>query len=95
MEYTDISLMYPTQEALMKNARGEDKAKISNEVLDELGLNSIIDLKNSRLCDFFTLDPEVIAYRQRVFADTVENPELCELLVKLNPILSDIAEIRR
>ena len=95
METANISLIYPSQETLLKNAQGKDNPDISTEVLDELGLNSVINLRNSRLCDFFTLDPEVIKYRQEVFRDTESNPELCSLLTKLNPLLSDISEIRK
>ena len=41
------------------------------------------------------MDKDVIEYRQKVFADLLENQELCDLLIKVNPILSDISELRR
>ena len=91
----EISLIYPSNEHYLKHIEGKDNPNISNEVLDELGLNSIMDLSSSRLCDFFTMDKEVIEYRQEVFDDMINNPELSSILIKLNPILSDIAELRR
>lgn len=92
MENTDISLIYPSQGEEYKN----DKIpNITEEVLTELELNSAIDLKNSRLCDFFTTSKEVIEYRQAVFKDMLENEELCQLLLKLSPLLCDISELRR
>ena len=95
MQKREISLLYPNSEAIEKNANGLDNPKITDEVLNELGLNSVMDLKNSRLCDFFTMDKSVIEYRQQVFKDLLENSELCDILIKINPILSDIAELRR
>lgn len=95
MQKREISLIYPSAEYSEKNANGQDNPNITDEVLSELGLNSVMDLKNSRLCDFFTMDKEVIEYRQQVFKDLLDNEELCDLLVKINPILSDIAELRR
>lgn len=94
MQKREISLIYPNAQA-RENDLGTGRPNITEAVLGELGLDSVIELKNSRLCDFFTMDKEVIEYRQRVFADLLENRELCDLLVKVNPILSDIAEIRR
>lgn len=91
----EISLIYPSEEHYLKHINGEDTPNISNEVLDELGLNSLIDLHSSRLCDFFTMNKEVIEYRQKVFNDLLNNNELINVLIKLNPILSDIAELRR
>lgn len=95
MQKRDISLMYPSAMARERNAEGLDNPNITDEVLTELGLNAVMDLKNSRLCDFFTMDKEVIEYRQKVFADLLENQELCDLLIKVCPVLSDIAELRR
>ena len=95
MQNIEISLIYPDSDALDRNENGQDRANISNEVLDELELNSLLDLKSSFLADFFTVDDEVIKYRQSVFADMIANPELCDVLLKVSPILSDMAEIRR
>ena len=95
MQKKEISLIFPSEAARERNINGQDNPNITDIVLDELGLNSVMDLKNSRLCDFFTMDKEVIEYRQEVFKDLLENEELCSLLVKVNPILCDIAELRR
>ena len=95
MQNLEISLLYPDLDSLNKGVDGEDRAYIPMEVLDELQLTEIIDLKAGRLCDFFTKDIKVIEYRQRVFEDMIENPELCDLFEKVSPILLDISEIRR
>ena len=91
----EISLLFPTDLARERNINGEDRPNITDTVLDELGLSSVMDLKSSRLSDFFTMDKEVIEYRQEVFKDLLANEELCKLLMDVNPILSDIAELRR
>ena len=91
----EFSLIYPSYQHYLNHLDGKDTPNISNEVLDELGLNSVIDLQASRLCDFFTYDKDVIEYRQEVFGDMVNNPKLSEALIKINPILSDISEIRK
>ena len=91
----EISLLYPTSEASEKNAQGKDNPDISMETLEALELDYAIDLQNSRLCDMFTMDKEVIEYRQGVFNDMLENEELCTLLNKLSPILNDISDLRR
>ncbi len=91
----EFSLIYPSYDHYLKHVEGKDNPNISNETLDELGLNSVIDLQSSRLCDFFTSDKDVIEYRQSVFKDMLSNVELSEVLVKITPLLSDIAELRR
>ena len=95
MQKREISLLYPSTCSIDGDIDVENRVNITEAVLDELGLNSVIDLKNSRLCDFFSKDKAVIEYRQTVFKDLLENQDLCDLLVKINPVLSDIAELRR
>jgi len=95
MQNVEISLLYPDSVSLNNSEKGVNRADISYETLEQLELNLLIDLKSSRLCDFFTIDPSVIKYRQEVFADVVSNPQLLEILNKLSPILSDISEVRR
>lgn len=95
MQNIEISLIYPNAEKLTEAENGKFSASISNEVLEALELDTLIDLKNSFLGDYFTTDSEIIKYRQRVFADLAENAELCDVLLKATPILSDIAEIRK
>lgn len=91
----EISLLYPNEEAIEKSINGLDCPKISSETLESLELDYAIDLQNSRLCDMFTLDKEVIEYRQGVFSDLIDNEHLCALLNKLLPIVSDINDLRR
>lgn len=91
----EISLIYPSYQRYLEHIEGKDNPNITNEVLDELGLNSIMDLSASRLCDFFTMDKEVIEYRQKVFNDMLNNPKISEILIKITPILSDISELRK
>lgn len=95
MSNTSISLLYPNEQAIDKKASGQDTPNISTEVLDSLDLDYAINLQNSRLCDIFTMDKEVIEYRQEVFTDLLNNEELSSLLTKLVPVLSDISDIRR
>ncbi len=91
----EISLIYPSYEHKENHYFGNDIPFITSDVLDDLGLSSIFDLRNGSLSDFFTMDKEVIEYRQQVFADMLNNPELSNMLVKLSPIIADIAELRK
>lgn len=91
----EISLLYPNTQAIENSINGLDNPNISSEALTSLELDYAIDLQNSRLCDMFTMDKSVIEYRQGVFSDILENDNLCELLNKLLPIVSDINDIRR
>ncbi len=95
MQNIEISLIYPNSEKLAEAENGKFCTSISNDVLEALELDTLIDLKNSFLGEYFTTDPEIIKYRQQVFADLAENAELCDVLLKATPILSDIAEIRK
>ena len=95
MEKPFLSLLYPTEEALDRRARGEDVPNISGEVCSELGFDEILSLKNSALCDYFTKSEEVIRYRQKTLADMERLPALNEVLSEVLPILSDIEELRR
>lgn len=95
MQKNKISLLYPSEEARQRKENGKDNPKISIETLDSLGLNEAIELKNSCLCDYFTMDKEVIEYRQRVFEDLLENEELTELLYKIEPLVADISALRK
>lgn len=95
MNLTDFSLTYPNSEAHKRHYSGSDSVFITNEVMEQLGLEDIIDLKNSDLGDFFTTDPEIIEYRLEVFSDMLENPEIGQTLVSVVPILGDIVELRR
>lgn len=95
MPNVDISLLYPNEQAIEKRMQGLDNPNISTEVLESLDLDYAIELQNSRLCDIFSMDKDVIEYRQGVFKDLLNNDTLCDLLNKLSPILNDISDIRR
>lgn len=90
MNLTDFSLLYP--EGHVGHASAPD---ISEETIEQLELDLLFDLNNSSLTEFFTSSPEVIKYRQDVFADMEACPELGETLSKVTPVLLDIEELRR
>ncbi len=94
VEQKYLSFLYPDREceARERNAR---QVTITDEVTEELGLASLLSLKNSSLSSFFTADPEVIAYRQSVFADLARFPSLGKTLCDILPLLFDIQELRR
>ncbi len=95
MQEKFISLLYPDESSQMFHSDRRNLPNISEQVCDELGLNEIFDLKNSELSDFFTADPDVIAYRQAVISDMMNIPELKEMLGRVQPILDDILELQR
>ncbi|MBR7116119.1 MAG: hypothetical protein IKC87_00205 [Clostridia bacterium] len=90
-----ISLLYPTAESQAYHENRANLPDISESVCDELGLNEIFVLKSSSLTEFFTMDNEVIRYRQSTLEDLLNIPELLETLSKIHPILDDIRELRR
>ena len=95
MEEKFISLLYPSEESRLFHADRNNLPRISDDVCYQLGLEEIFNLKSASLSDFFTKDPEVIKYRQDVFADVLSIPEIKETLAKIHPILDDITELRR
>ncbi len=95
MELTHFSLIYPDSNTQKSHYEGIDVPKIDEFALDELGMSSLVSLKNGVLSDFFTTDPDVIRYRQETFADMLDNPSLADTLNSLIPILGDILELRR
>ena len=90
-----ISLLYPSRESYEAHQSGAKRPNISSDVCRELGLDEIFDLRSGRLSDFFTVDGEVIRYRQLTLEDMSTIPELSETLAKVHPILDDIVELRR
>ena len=90
-----ISLLYPSEESQSYHMVRDNLPNISEAVCDELSLTELFGLKNSTLSDFFTTDPEVIAYRQKTINDMINIPEIKETLAKVHPILDDISELRR
>jgi len=91
----NFSLLYPDVETQKNHMEGRDCPDISETVCDEIGLNEILNLKNCKASDFFTMDPDVIRYRMESFRDMLDNPGLIDTLNKLLPILNDILELRR
>ena len=92
---TFISLLYPTEQSQLFAQHRENLPNISESVCEELGLYEIFDIKSSSLTDFFTLDTDVILYRQSAMRDILNIPELLATLSKVHPILDDIRELRR
>ena len=95
MDFAGFSLLYPNAESKTAHYAGTDKPKIDEFTLEELGLAEVMPLKNSRISDFITEDPEVIRYRQAVFGDLLSHEELSHTFSKLMPVLFDIMELRR
>ena len=95
MEEKFISLLYPSAASYDEHQSGARRPNISEAVCSELGLTEILDLKNGRLSDFFTVDEEVIRYRQATVDDMLSVPEIKGTLAKVHPILDDIVELRR
>ncbi len=94
MEENYLSLLYPSRKS-REAAMAEPSVNVSQKVVEELGLSSLLSLKNSSLSYFFTKDPEVIAYRQALFLDLAGYSELSETLSAALPLLYDITELRR
>ena len=95
MQERFISLLYPDFHSYEEHISGARRPNISESVCDELGLNEIFALKSGRLSEFFTMDEEVIRYRQKTLEDMASVPELKETLSRVHPILDDIVELRR
>ncbi len=92
--FTDISLLYPNGETARRAAAGEG-AHLPATTVEQLEIYHLLDLKSSDVASFFTYDEETIRYRQETFADLSANPDLATALLKMLPLLSDIAELRR
>ncbi len=90
MEFNEFSLLYPGGLAYTGKT-----PKITTETIEQLELDLLFDLKNSTLEEYFSTVPEVIRYRQDVFYDMLECPEVAETLSKVTPVLLDIEELRR
>ncbi len=95
MDFNAFSLIYPNNEARRRHDSGEDAPDIDLFTLQELGLLEALELKNSDLSEFFTMDPDVMRYRMATFDDMLGCPELTDMLNRLVPVLNDIMELRR
>lgn len=94
VENTFMSLIFPNEESRNYHSDPANLPNISEEVCDQLGLSSMLALRSSQISDYFTIDPQVIAYRQKTIADLKRLPALSSTLGKVVPILCDIAELR-
>lgn len=95
MDFTEFSLIYPSERARHDHDMQKTAPDIDMFTLQELGLLEIFDLKNGELSDFFTTDPEVIKYRMATFGDMLRCADLTGMLNRLVPVLNDIMELRR
>ncbi len=85
-----FSLLYPNGDEF-----AGEKVNISDEVISELGLDFLIDLKNSSLSDYFTTDKATIEYRMAVVNDLLENQSIVDTLKSVLTLLNDIIELRQ
>ena len=94
IELADFSLLFPNKQAQDRHLAG-GAAEIDDFTLEELGLAEVLPLKNASLSEFVTKDPDVIRYREAVFADLLAHEEITQTFGKLIPLLHDIMELRR
>ncbi|MBQ2767388.1 MAG: hypothetical protein IJF49_04845 [Clostridia bacterium] len=95
MDLTNFSLLYPDAESQRRHYSGQCRPDIDADVIEQLGLSEILDLKNADLTEYFTTDSDVIVYRTETFADMLNNEALVEMLNDLMPVLGDVMELRR
>ena len=95
MDLKNFSLLYPDLESSKAHAAGIAVPNIDTFELEELGIAEIFSLQGRELCEFLTVDPDVMKYRIETFSDMLENPEIAKTMNKLVPILNDIMELRR
>jgi len=67
---------------------------VTDEAVSELSLDFLIDLKNSKLSDYLTTDPDTIAYRLATVSDLLANPTIVDVLKSVLTLLNDIVELR-
>ncbi len=90
-----LSLLYPNEETYRRHTEGSDRPIVSKRSCEELGLTSLLPLKNSHVSDYLTKEPQVITFREEAFADLTSIPTLSALLSDVCPILRDVLELRR
>lgn len=95
MNFTEISLLYPSEKSLSEYSERLVKPALSQSSAEQLELYYLLDLKCGDVCSFFTSDPETIKYRQLTFEDITAAPELPEILNKMLPLLGDITDLRK
>ena len=95
MDLTNFSLLFPDKKSKQDFYAGNNRANIDMYTLDQLGMLEILDLSGSDLSEYCTTSPEVIEYRNEIFADMMSCSALCDTFNKLIPVLHDITELRR
>ncbi len=95
MKLENFSLLYPDGKSRQEHLAGSAVPDIDMYTLQELGMLEFFDPKSTPAAEYFTANPEVIAYRNQTFADMLNNPTLAETLHRLVPVLQDITELRR
>ena len=87
-DFSEISLLFPNADTIPCSDG------IAEYDAGRLELYELIDLRASDIGDFFTTDINTILYRQATFKDITEIPELCRVLNRMLPFLTDITELR-
>ena len=95
MDLTNFSLLYPDAASRQEHYSEKNRPDIDMYTLEELGMLEILDLKASELSNYFTFSPAVMKYRNEVFSDMMNCPNLAETLNRLMPVLNDVTELRR
>lgn len=90
----NISLLYPSEEA-KASASAYDETRLSEYTVEQLELYRLIEVINCNIGDFFTNDRDTILYRQEMFRDMTDCPELSFMFKRLIPLIRDITELRR
>ena len=94
MEHQWMSLLYPTRESA-DNPTEQLHVVATDNVCDDLGLSTVLGLKNSTPSAYISQNPAVLEYRQDMFRDMLAHKELEEVLTSLLPLLCDITELRK
>lgn len=93
-----IRLLYPNDYTICETDRLTDF-----EFIQTLSIDEMIRLKRDHylgvlpleLSQFFSANPRVLSYRLEVMEDIIEQPSLYELLLKIQPFIQNIYEMRK
>lgn len=89
------SLLFPDAGAQARHFSGQSVPDVSEDVIEEIGLSDYLSVRSAKLTEFLSVEPETIRFRQKVFSDLTQTPEIAETLISVFPILNDIMELRR
>ncbi len=92
-DISPMSLLYPSELLGLKD--GEEGRGLSRDTWEQLEADLLLDLEGCEPSDYFSNSPAVIEYRQEVFRDLTDHPDLCSALRGMIPLLCDIADLRR